>query len=380
MPCAREARTESPRMHEWPSLPGLPWSSIACDAVGSAADTSSRTTAPGTRNVLALCPPRRDHFRAHPLIGPAGCTATRGLRMGWTNRAARSHCRSARRWPAVRPARPPGKRPPPRRRSPVVPTAEPPIESPPAAAQTPCSDVVRGQVQAGTSASSPCPVPESVWEDNRYFCTYQTAEGPLVYAVRVASTDASRRGLLARRCAASTAPAPPLTGLQEAYQNGLGTVVARHDNLVLSVDASALPRGAPRPRPSHADRPGDHPGHRRGQRVGRSGLSPRAPRCAPITSLDSDRCHVFPAGTCCRESPGRVIDRGAAGHPRAAGGLVGARRRPRDPRLLTKGDRADGIRRGPGDGVTAPRWTSVVLVTGAGAVAHAEDVVPVVAG
>jgi hypothetical protein len=121
----------------------------------------------------------------------------------------------------------------------VVPTAEPPIESPPVAAQTPCSDVVRGQVQAVLGLES-VRVPEAVWEDNRYTCTYQTEEGPLVYAVRVASTDAAAAGYL-KTLRSQLRARTPLTGLREAYQNGLGTVVARHDNLVLSVDASALP-------------------------------------------------------------------------------------------------------------------------------------------
>jgi hypothetical protein len=107
------------------------------------------------------------------------------------------------------------------------------------AAQAPCGDAVRGQVQAMLGLDA-VPPPESAWSDNRYTCTYRTPEGPLVYAVEVAPSPAAaadRLDVLRGELRADAA----LLGLSQAYHNGLGQVLALHEDLVLSVDASELP-------------------------------------------------------------------------------------------------------------------------------------------
>ena len=118
-------------------------------------------------------------------------------------------------------------------------TVHPQGDSPPAAAQTPCGDAVRNQVQDALGLDSVA-TPGSVWADNRSTCTYQTPLGPLVYSVMVEADQAAARDSLETLRTELNATSP-LTGLEDAYQNGLGAVVALQDNLVLFVDASALP-------------------------------------------------------------------------------------------------------------------------------------------
>jgi hypothetical protein len=106
-------------------------------------------------------------------------------------------------------------------------------------AETPCSDAVRGQVQEVLGLES-VPAPESAWADDRHTCTYRTPMGPLVLTVTVEATDAAARdrlGTLRTELGASS----PVSGRPDAYKNGAGVVVALLDDLVLSVDASALP-------------------------------------------------------------------------------------------------------------------------------------------
>jgi hypothetical protein len=107
------------------------------------------------------------------------------------------------------------------------------------AAEAPCGDAVAGQVQQTLGLES-TPAPESAWADNRHTCTYRTPMGPLVLTVTVESTEAAaqdREEALRAELGATS----PVSGRQDAYKNGLGVVVARVDDLVLSVDASALP-------------------------------------------------------------------------------------------------------------------------------------------
>jgi len=116
-----------------------------------------------------------------------------------------------------------------------------PQDSPPAAAaaETPCGDAVRGQVQETLGLDS-VPTPGSAWADNRYTCTYQTPMGPLVLSVTVEATDAAAQDHL-ETLRTELRATNPVSGRQDAYKNGGGVVVAHRDNLVLSVDASALP-------------------------------------------------------------------------------------------------------------------------------------------
>jgi hypothetical protein len=118
-------------------------------------------------------------------------------------------------------------------------TVHPQGDSPPAAAQTPCGDAVRGQVQ-GALGLDAVPAPGSTWADNRSTCAYQTPLGPLVFSVMVEANQAAAQDHL-EALRTELQATSPLTGLKDAYQNGLGAVVALQDNLVLHVDASALP-------------------------------------------------------------------------------------------------------------------------------------------
>ena len=117
--------------------------------------------------------------------------------------------------------------------------AAPPQQDSPAAAQLPCSDAVRGQVQETLGLDS-VPTPESAWADNRHTCTYETPMGPLVLSVTVEATDAAAQDHL-ETLRTEFRATNPVSGQQEAYKNGTGVVVALMDNLVLSVNASALP-------------------------------------------------------------------------------------------------------------------------------------------
>jgi hypothetical protein len=117
-------------------------------------------------------------------------------------------------------------------------TVHPQGDSPPAAAQTPCGDAVRDQVQDALGLDAGAP--GSVWADNRSTCTYQTPLGPLVYSVMVEADQAAAQDQF-EALRTELQATSPLTGLEDAYQNGLGGVVAVQDNLVLLVDASALP-------------------------------------------------------------------------------------------------------------------------------------------
>lgn len=118
--------------------------------------------------------------------------------------------------------------------------APPQQGSPPAAAaETPCGDAVRDQVQETLGLES-VPTPESAWAQNRHTCTYQTPMGPVVLSVSVEATDAAAQDHL-ETLRAELRATDPVSGRPEAYKNGRGVVVAHMDNLVLSVDASALP-------------------------------------------------------------------------------------------------------------------------------------------
>lgn len=118
-------------------------------------------------------------------------------------------------------------------------TVHPQGDSPPEAAQTLCGDAVRDQVQDALGLDA-VPPPGSVWADNRSTCTYQTPLGPLVYSVVVEADQAAAQDQF-EALRTELQATSPLTGLEDAYENGLGAVVALQDNLVLFVDASALP-------------------------------------------------------------------------------------------------------------------------------------------
>jgi hypothetical protein len=112
--------------------------------------------------------------------------------------------------------------------------------TPPASAQMICSDEIRSQVKGALGLDS-TPTPQSAWADHVYTCTYAAPTGTLVLAVTVApSVDAAGAQLDALR--AQMGAADPEEGFGErAYSAPAGVLVAVKDNLVLTVDASALP-------------------------------------------------------------------------------------------------------------------------------------------
>jgi hypothetical protein len=110
----------------------------------------------------------------------------------------------------------------------------------PASAQMICSDEIRSQVTGALGLDS-TPTPQSAWADHVYTCTYAVPMGTLVLAVTVApSVAAAGAQLDARR--AQVGAADPEEGFGErAYSAPGGVLVAVKDNLVLTVDATALP-------------------------------------------------------------------------------------------------------------------------------------------
>ena len=112
--------------------------------------------------------------------------------------------------------------------------------TPPASAQMICSDEIRSQVKGALGLDS-TPTPQSAWADHVYTCTYAVPMGTLVLAVTVApSIDAAGAQLDALR--AQVGAADPEEGFGErAYSAPAGVLVAVKDNLVLTVDATALP-------------------------------------------------------------------------------------------------------------------------------------------
>lgn len=112
--------------------------------------------------------------------------------------------------------------------------------TPPSAALMICSDETRGRV-AGALNLDATAAPQSSWAHSVYTCSYPLPMGRLVLSVTVAPTDAAARETLAgMRAQLGTAQPEPGLG-QQAYGTATGTLVAVKDNMVLKVDATALP-------------------------------------------------------------------------------------------------------------------------------------------
>jgi hypothetical protein len=110
----------------------------------------------------------------------------------------------------------------------------------PDAARMVCSKEIRTEV-AGALGLDAVPTPQDAWADHVYTCTYAVPQGTLVLAVTVApSDDAAGTQLDALRTGLGAAN--PEQGFGErAYSAPAGVLVAVKDNLVLTVDATALP-------------------------------------------------------------------------------------------------------------------------------------------
>ncbi|NYJ05428.1 hypothetical protein [Petropleomorpha daqingensis] len=112
--------------------------------------------------------------------------------------------------------------------------------TPPSSATMICSDEIRSQVTGALDLDS-TPTPQSAWADHVYTCTYAVPMGTLVLAVTVApSVDAAGAELDALRTQVG-ATAPEQGFGARAYSAPGGVLVAVKDNLVLTVDATALP-------------------------------------------------------------------------------------------------------------------------------------------
>jgi hypothetical protein len=110
----------------------------------------------------------------------------------------------------------------------------------PDAARMICSDEIRKQV-AGALGLDAVPTPQDSWAEHVYTCTYALPVGTLVLSVTVApSDDAAVSELDAQR--AQHGAVHPEQGLgEQAFSAPTGVVVAVKDNMVLVVDATALP-------------------------------------------------------------------------------------------------------------------------------------------
>jgi hypothetical protein len=112
--------------------------------------------------------------------------------------------------------------------------------TPPAAAQMVCSDEIRRAVTGALGVDS-VPAPRSTWADQLYTCTYAVPQGPLVLSVTVSPTNAAAGDRL-ETMRGQLGAGQPEAGLGErAYSADDGTVLAVKDNMVLHVDATALP-------------------------------------------------------------------------------------------------------------------------------------------
>ena len=113
-------------------------------------------------------------------------------------------------------------------------------DTPPDAAQMVCSDEIRRQVQ-GALGLDGTPVPQPQWADHVYTCTYAVPIGTLVLAVSVSpSVEDAGAQLDALRMRLGAADPEGDFG-ERAYSAPAGVLVAVKDNLVLTIDATALP-------------------------------------------------------------------------------------------------------------------------------------------
>jgi hypothetical protein len=126
----------------------------------------------------------------------------------------------------------------------AVPLAEQSAEyarnTPPASARMICSDEIRGEMADALGLDS-LPAPVSSWADHVYTCAYTLPMGRTVLSVEVTpSPTAARSRLTALRTSIGATTEQP--GLGEAgWSAPNGTVLAAKDNMVLTVDPTALP-------------------------------------------------------------------------------------------------------------------------------------------
>jgi hypothetical protein len=110
----------------------------------------------------------------------------------------------------------------------------------PPSAQMVCSEEIRSLITSTLGLDS-IPDPRSRWADSVFSCAYALPQGPLVLSVTVAPTDAAAGDRLAAMRGPLGAGSPEPALGQQAFSADNGTVLAAKDNMVLHVDATALP-------------------------------------------------------------------------------------------------------------------------------------------
>lgn len=103
-----------------------------------------------------------------------------------------------------------------------------------------CSEETQGKVADALSLGS-ITAPRSGWADHVYSCAYPLPMGPLNLSVTVAPSSTEARNQLAGMRGQLNQPTPEPGLGQQAYSSPAGAVVAVKDNMVLRVDATALP-------------------------------------------------------------------------------------------------------------------------------------------
>jgi hypothetical protein len=111
---------------------------------------------------------------------------------------------------------------------------------PPAKAQMVCSDEIQRTV-TGALALDSLPAPTSTWADDVFTCSYLLPMGTLQLSVVVAADNASAHAALGTLRTQFGADDPEAGFGEEAWSASDGTVLAVKDNMVLHVDATALP-------------------------------------------------------------------------------------------------------------------------------------------
>jgi hypothetical protein len=103
-----------------------------------------------------------------------------------------------------------------------------------------CEDMVRDAVEA--VADAPLALPQQgSWADRTYTCTYDVGDGQLVLSVEVLRSRAGARARY-REARAAADVDQRLHGIgQQAFQATDGTLVARKDSFVLTVDPELVP-------------------------------------------------------------------------------------------------------------------------------------------
>ena len=106
-----------------------------------------------------------------------------------------------------------------------------------------CEEMVSSAVEEASELTLAAP-PAGVWvATNRFTCTYDLGGGTIVLGVRVLKSNGKAKTAFEQAKAKAKKP-ERLNGLgQSAFQASNGTLVARKDQFLLTIDPLALPEG-----------------------------------------------------------------------------------------------------------------------------------------